>query len=128
MLGLFNFFGRSEDLKALDLELREAGMHPRMVPEAVKLTIVRLLKDATRPGTRISDAAFAGAAQLLGFCMLGPDQFVASTSMRDAEAVERRIEAAIDRGTGLDAGLILLSVNSGLIHPELADRFDVEDR
>lgn len=127
MLGLFNIFGRSDDLKALDQELREAGLHPRIVPEAVKLTIVRLLRDEAGRGARISDAAFAGAAQLLGYCMLGPDQFVASTSVDDTERAERRVDEAISRGTGLDAGIILLSVNAGLIHAELADRFEVEE-
>lgn len=126
MLGLFNIFGRSDDLKALDLELREAGLHPRIVPEAVKLTIVRLLKDQAGPGARIADAGFCDAAMLLGYCMLGPDQFTASTDLSDAEAVETRVEAAIARGTGLDASVLLLAHNAGLIHAELADRFEVE--
>jgi hypothetical protein len=128
MLGLFNLFGRSDDLKALDQALREAGVHPRTVPEAVKLTTVRLLKEAPGAGARIPDAAYAEAAQLLGYCMLGPEQFVASNSMREAEGVERRLEAAIAVGTGLDARLILLALHSGLIVAEVADRFDVETR
>ena len=126
MLGLFNLFGRSDDLKALDQELREAGLHPRIVPEAVKLTIVRLLKDQAGPGARISDADFADAAMLLGYCMLGPDQFAASTSLTETGEVENRVEAAITRGTGFDASILLLSHNAGLIHAELADRFEVE--
>lgn len=125
MLGLFNLFGRSDDLKALDQALREAGVHPRTVPEAVKLTTVRLLKEARGAGARIPDAACAEAAQLLGYCMLGPNQFVASNTSREAEAVEHRLEA-IDLGTGLDAKLILLALHSGLIVSEIADRFDVE--
>lgn len=126
MLGLFNFFGRSDALKALDQELREAGLHPRIVPEAVKLTIVRLLKGKAGPGARISDADFADAAMLLGYCMLGPEQFIASTGLPEAEDAENRVDAAIARGTGLDANLILLAHNAGLIHAELADRFEVE--
>ena len=126
MLGLFNLFGRSDDLKALDQALREAGLHPRAVPEAVKLTTVRLLKEERGAGTRITDAAWAGAAQLLGFCMLGPDQFVASNSMHEADDAERRAEAAIALGSGLDANIMLLALNSGLISAEVADWFDVE--
>ena len=126
MLGLFNLFGRSDDLKALDQALREAGVHPRTVPEAVKLTTVRLLKETRGAGARIPDAAYAEAAQLLGYCMLGPNQFVASNSVREAEAVEHRLDAAIDLGSGLDAKLILLALHSGVIVSEIADRFDVE--
>jgi len=126
MLGLFNLFGRSDDLKALDQALREAGVHPQTVPEAVKLTAVRLLKAAPGAGARIPDTAYAEAAQLLGYCMLGREQFVASNSMREAERVEDRLEAAIAAGDSLDARLILLALHSGVIVSEVADRFDVE--
>lgn len=126
MLGLFNLFGRSDALKALDQALREAGVHPRTVPEAVKLTAVRLLKEAQGGSERVPDAAYAEAAQLLAYCILGPDQFVASNSLGEAESVEHRLETAIALGTGLDARLILLALHSGLIVAEIADRFDVE--
>ena len=124
MLGLFNLFGRSDDLKALDQALRAAGVHPRTVPEAVKLTTVRLLKEDS--GAGISDDASAGAAQLLAYCMLGPEQFIASNGMSEAGQVEHRLEAAVATGTSLDARLILLAIHSGVITAEVADRFDVE--
>ena len=38
MLGLFGIFGRSTELRRLDGALRGSGLHPRAVPEAVKLT------------------------------------------------------------------------------------------
>jgi len=38
-------FGRSHDLRQLDQALRSVDVHPAVVPEAVKLTIVNLLKD-----------------------------------------------------------------------------------
>lgn len=126
MLGLFNLFGRSNDLRALDQALREAGVHPRTVPEAVKLTTVRLLKEAPEAGAHIPDAACTDAAQMLGYCMLGREQFIASNSMQEAGGIEHRIEAAIAVGTNLDARLILLALHSGVIAAEVADRFDVE--
>lgn len=126
MLGLFNLFGRSDDLKALDQALRDAGVHPRTVPEAVKLTAVRLLKEAQGAATRIPDAAHAEAAQLLCYCILGPEQFVASNSPSAAERIEDRLDAAIAAGDSLDAQLVLLALHSGVIASEVADRFDVE--
>ena len=126
MLGLFHFFGRSPDLKALDRALGEAGLHPRSVPEAVKLTTVRLLKEDASVGARPSEAAYHDAAQLLGFCMLGRDQFIASNSVDAAERAENRLDAAIAAGDNLHAKLVLLALHSGLIVPEVADRFDVE--
>jgi hypothetical protein len=125
MFGLFNLFGRAPELKALDHALREAGLHPQTVPEAVKLTAVRLLKVANA-GASLSGAACEEAAQLLGFCMLGRDQFIASNSVRAAERAEDRLESAIAAGDGLDAELVLLAFHSGVIVSEVADRFDVE--
>lgn len=126
MLGLFHLFGRSPELKALDHALREAGLHPRGVPEAVKLTAVRLLKEEAIADARSRDAGYDDAAQLLGYCMLGRDQFIASNSLRTADRVEHRVEAAIAAGDSLDAKLVLLALHSGVIASEIADRFDVE--
>src|SRR5258708_1265842 len=44
-IGLFGIFGRSYDLRQLDQALRSVDVHPMVVPEAVKLTAVNLLKD-----------------------------------------------------------------------------------
>lgn len=125
MFGLFNLFGRAPELKALDHALREAGLHPQTVPEAVKLTTVRLLKEANAEAT-LSDAAYGEAAQLLGYCMLGRDQFIASNSVRAAGCAEHRLGRAIAAGDSLDAKLVLLAFHSGVIVSEIADRFDVE--
>lgn len=124
MFGLFNMFGRSPDLKALDQVLRDAGLHPGTVPEAVKLTAIRLLRESV--ASSIPEAAFKDTGQLLGFCMLGRDQFIASNSIRAADQVEERMEAAIAAGDSLDAKLLLLAVHSGIMTAEVADRFDVE--
>ena len=125
MLGLFNLFGRSPDLKALDRALRNAGLHPRAVPEAVKLTAVRLLRAASA-GAGISDAAFEDAGQLLGFCVLGENQFIASNGLEAADRVGARLEWAIETGDNLDAKLVLLALHAGVIVAEVADQFDVE--
>ena len=127
MFSLFDLFGRSAAVKALDHALREAGLHPLLVPEAVKLTILQLQKkdDVRRTATR--DAAYDEAAQLLAYCMLGHEQFIESNSVAAADRAEDRLEAAIAAGDSFDAKLILLALHSGLIAPEIADRFDVED-
>ena len=126
MFGLFNLFGRSAELKALDQALREAGLHPQIVPEPVKLTIVRLLKAQPGAGSSLPQRAYDEAALLLGYCMLGRDQFVASTGPGAAARIEHRLEAAIAEGDSLDARLMLLALHSGVIAAEVADRFEVE--
>ena len=124
MIGFFNIFGRSPDLKALDQALRDSGVHPRTVPDAVKLTAVRLLRE--RAGGSIPETAFGDAGQLLAFCMLGSEQFIASNSIPAADRVESRLERVIAFGDGLDAKLLLLALHAGIMVAEVADRFDVE--
>ena len=126
MIGLFGIFGRAESLKALDQALREFDVHPRMVPEAVKIATVKLLQTASRAASKLRDADYTNASELLGYAILGHDQFVASNSFDVANRAERRLEAAITAGDDLDANLILLAHHSGIIHPSVSDRFDIE--
>ncbi len=126
MLGLFNFFGRDEGLKALDQALRQFDVHPRIVPEAVKLTTIRLMKNASAADYALRDADYEKAAEILSYSILGPDQFVASNTLAAADVAEQRVDGAIAAGEGIDAELILLALHAGVLHPTIANRFDVE--
>ena len=126
MIGLFGIFGRAESLKALDQALREFDVHPRAVPEAVKLAALKLLQKAPGASAKLNNADYARASELLSYTILGHDQFVASNSLGVADRVERRLDAAIAAGDDLDANLILLALHSGIIHTTIADRFDIE--
>jgi hypothetical protein len=126
MFGLLTLFGRSAAQKALDHALREAGLHPLVVPEAVKITIVRLNKEqAAGAGPREAD--YSEAAQLLAYCMLGRDQFIASNSVHEADRADLRVEHALIAGDSIDAKLILLALHSGIVAPSIAERLEVED-
>lgn len=121
MFGLFSLFGRTT---ALDGTLRDVGIHPLLVPDAVKITIIRMQK---RQGEGPqADAFYRDAAELLGYCMLGQHFFVESNSAFAADRVEERIEAAVEDGTSVDAQLILLALHAGLMTEEVAERFDLE--
>ena len=127
MLGLFNFFGRSDSLKALDQSFRDFDVHPRLVPEAVKLATVRLLQKASDPGYKLRDGDFEKAAELLCFAILGPNQFIASNSLEAAERAEHRVEEAMEAGDNIDAKLILLAMHSGIIHPTVAEQVENDE-
>lgn len=118
MLGLFGLFGRGAELERLDLALRAAGLHPRAVPDAVKLTTVKLLKEAGGSDQRSCGAA----AVLLAYCILGPQAFTAANGGAQTEAMEMRLATACESGRGLDAGLVLLTMHAGLIHPNVVER------
>ncbi len=124
MLGFLGRFGRAEGLRQLDTALRAVDLHPALVPEAVKLTTLRQLRQAT--GTKPQPADFAAAAELLAYCMTGPETFAQATDATLTAAVEARIEAAIQSGDSLDARLVLLTLHAGLTQPEVVARFGLE--
>ena len=124
-LGLFGIFGRSADLRQLDQALRSLDVHPRLVPEAVKLTAVALLKDHAI-GPEPAPQSYRGAAEILAYCMIGAEAFAGANDADLAHAVERRIEAALDKPAGLDAQLVLLTLHAKVIQPSVVHQFELD--
>jgi hypothetical protein len=123
MFGFFGKFGRARELRQLDEALRAVDLHPAMVPDAVELTAVRLLKEAH--GTP-EPADYLSAAELLAYCMIGAEGFAGAAGGDRALAVEARIEAALDTGDSLDARIILLTLHARTIQPSVVARFGLE--
>lgn len=115
-------FGRAADLRALDTALREVDMHPNLVPEAAKLTLVKLMRQHV-PGGAPGQADIRAAAELTAYCMAGPSAFAAVNDPVLARQVERRIDAALEEGGGLDAEIVLLMLHAGLIQPVVVETF-----
>jgi hypothetical protein len=124
-LGLFGIVGRSADLRAFDQALRSVDVHPRLVPEAVKLTAVALLKDHA-DGHDPTPQAYRAAAEIIAYCMIGPDAFAGANGEAPAEAVEHRIEWALETGDNLDARLVLLTLHAKVIQPSVVEQFQLE--
>ena len=124
-LGLFGLFGRSADLRQLDDALRAVDLHPRLVPEAVKLTAVGLLKDHA-PGGEPPSHSYRSAAELLAYCMIGAEGFAGANDSVLARQVESRIESALQSGESLDARLILLTIHAKIVQPSVVAAFGLE--
>ena len=124
MLGLFGMFGRSQELQSLDQALRDGGLHPRLVPDAVKLTTLKLLKEAAgaNPGPR----QYAAVAELLGYCVLGAQDFTDNNGTGLTRSVESRLEAALEAGDSFDARVVLLALHAGVIQPSVVERYGLE--
>ena len=120
MLGSFGIFGRSRDLQHLDQALLGVGLNPRLVPEAVKLTTLKLLGQT---GARLDPASCAAAAELLGYCVLGAQGFTECNDPSLTEAVEVRLTAALVAGDNLDAQVVLLTLHAGVIQPSVIGRY-----
>ena len=124
-IGFFGRFGRSQDLKQLDEALRALDVHPSTVTEAVKLTIVNLLKDQAI-GAAPAPQAYRAAAEMLGYCVLGAEPFVSANGLPLAQAIEERIVKAVGSDGSLDAQLILLALEARIIQPSVVQRFELE--
>jgi hypothetical protein len=124
-IGLFGIFGRSSDLRQVDQALRSVDVHPRLVPEAVKLTITSLLKERATGG-EAAPHAYRAAAEIIGYCMVGAEAFAVANDAQLALDVERRIELALIAGTNLDAQLVLLTLHAGVCQPSVIERFQLE--
>ena len=124
-LGLFGIFGRSGDLRQMDQALRSVDVHPKLVPEAVKLTAVALLKDHAI-GPEPAPQSYRAAAEILAYCMVGAEGFAGATDVDLALAVERRIEAALDAPASLDAQLVLLALHAKIIQPSVVHQFELD--
>ena len=123
--GLFGIFGRSHDLRQLDQSLRLIDVHPALVPEAVKLTAVNLLKDHS-PSDEPAAQSYRAAAEIIGYCMIGADAFASTNGADLAAEVERRIEAALDYTSSLDAQLVLLTLHAKIIQPSVVSAFGLQ--
>jgi hypothetical protein len=124
-LGLFGRFGRSAALRQLDGALRAVDLHPNLVPEAVKLTAVRLLREDAAAGEP-APQAYRAAAEIVAYCMIGAESFAGANDPALAAQIERRIEAALQSGTSLDAKLVLLTLHARVIQPSVVDFFQLE--
>jgi hypothetical protein len=124
-IGLFGMFGRSSDLRQVDQALRSVDVHPRLVPEAVKLTIASLVKERATGGDE-APHLYRAAAEIIGYCMVGAEAFAGANDAQLALDVERRIELALIAGTNLDAQLVLLTLHAGVCQPSVIERFSLE--
>ena len=122
MLGLFGIFGRSHKLQRLDQALRDVGLHPRLVPDAVKLTTLKLLEEAGA-----DPASYVATAELLGYCVLGARGFTECNDPSLTESVEARLAAATEAGDTLDARLVLLTLHANVVQPSVVERYGLEE-
>jgi hypothetical protein len=120
-LGFLGMFGRSGDLRQLDQALRGADLHPALVPEGVKLTLVNLMKDRW-PGEP-PGPAYWDVARLLSYCIAGPDLFERSNGLQGRLDAERRIEAALETGDSFDAQIVLMTLHAKLINADVVERY-----
>lgn len=118
-LGFLGVFGRSRELRQLDRAFRDVDLHPQLVPEAVKLAMIKFMKGD--PGGEAGPAA-----ALVAYCMTGAEAFAGANGPEARRAVEARIEQAVTDGDGFDAQLVLLTLHAGVAQPSVVAEFDLK--
>ncbi len=123
-LGFLGMFGRSAELRQLDDAFRAIDVHPRLVPEAVKLTMASLIKEHAGPSP--TPETYTAAAEIVGYCIIGAEPFAGANGEERLAAIEQRLEASLIAGSNLDAQLVLLALHAKIIQPSVRDAFELE--
>lgn len=111
-------------MRRLDDALRATGLHPAVVPDAVKIAALKLLTEAGY-GLSPDPSGCTIAAEMLTYCILGDQGFHEEKGRGAARLLEARLEAALEAGDSLDARLILLTLHAGITQGSLVDRYDL---
>ena len=90
-----------------------------------KIAAVKLLQERAKDRAP-EPRSYREAAEIIAYCMTGGDAFAAANDARLAADIERRIEAALDSGTNVDAMLVLLTLRAKVIQPSVVNDFGLE--
>ena len=124
-LSVFGIRGRSKEVHRLDDAMRAVGLVPKLVPDSVKLTVLKLLKEAEGGALADVDASCARAAPMLAYCVLGSEEFREANGPDATSAIEARLHHAIEIGDSLDARFAMLTLLAKVTQPEVIERFDL---
>ena len=123
ILSVFGIRCRPKEVYRLDGAVRGQGLAPKDLPDSVKLTLVRLLKDAEGGVIADIEASCERAAPLLAYCVLGRDEFRKANGLTATLAVETRLHHAIENGASLDARIAMLTLLAKVTEPAVIERF-----
>jgi len=126
ILSVFGIRGRPKEVHRFSDALREAGIHPALVPDSVKIAVIKLLRASDGGKIADIDASCDKAAPMVAYCMLGRDDYAEVNDAAAADEIENRLRLAIDSGESLDAQLAMLTMLARVTHPDVIDRFDLE--
>ena len=119
-----NLFGRSHETRILDDALRSSGLHPRLIPDAVKITTLKILKEDGK-GEKPCIKSCTFAANMLAYCMLGDQGFYEEHGEAHRARLEKRLQVAIGIEDSLDNRLILLTLHASLTQEALIVRYNL---
>lgn len=123
ILRVFGIRGHPKELYCLDGAVRALGLATKDLPDSVKLTVLRLLKDAEGGIIADIEASCERAAPMLAYCVLGRDEFSKANGPAATSAVEARLHHAIENGESLDARIAMLTLLAKVTEPAVIEQF-----
>lgn len=128
ILSIFGIRGRPKEVHYLNDAIREIGIQPSLVADSVKISVIKLLREAE--GGNFTDivASCEKAAPMVVYCMLGRDDYEEVNNGEAADEIEKRLCLAINSGDSLDAQLIMLTLFANIAHPNVIEKFDLNIR
>tara|TARA_B100000686_G_scaffold355057_1_gene469482 strand:- start:1129 stop:1524 length:396 start_codon:yes stop_codon:yes gene_type:complete len=115
-------FGRSRKIEELCDALRASGIHPNIVPDAILITIIKLLKK--HYGNDINPS-LTSTASFFAYLLIGRESLDYSSENSSIANLENRLTTALNDSKGLDYELLALTYHSGLINPLVRKEFKI---
>ena len=126
IFSVFGIRGRSKEVNQFDDVLRMSGLEPEVVPFALKLATIKLLKETnSEKAFSLDDEVIANVAQFISYSILGPDTYKAENGPGALETIENQLKKAIELGDNLNARVMMLALLSKVIHPKVMEKFDL---
>ena len=128
ILSIFGIRGRPKEVHYLNDAIREIGIQPSLVADSVKISVIKLLREAE--GGNFTDIVTSceKAAPMVVYCMLGREDYEEVNNGEAADEIEKRLSLAINSGDSLDAQLIMLTLFANIAHPNVIEKFDLNIR
>lgn len=130
---IFGFGGKKRFyFKAFDRGLREAGVHPALVEDAMRLAVYRWVSDRV-PGPGRDPGLFhqeemEAAGRFAAFVMTGPATLTAESAGAHLGELEARFDAVLDAPDHdtVDTRLVRLILSLDRAADEIASRIEIE--
>ena len=128
ILSIFGIRGRPKEVHHLNDAIRKVGIQPSLVADSVKISVIKLLREAE--GGNFTDIVTSceKAAPMVVYCMLGREGYEEVNNGEAADEIEKRLSLAINSGDSLDAQLIMLTLFANIAHPAVIEKFDLNIR
>ena len=123
LLAVFGIRGRPKQIYKLEHKICSFGLNSKLVPYSVKLTVIKLLKEAK--DDECGDLETDIAASIIAYCKLGYNDFKKFNGLIKLNDIEIIFKYAIDDGVSFQARIIMLMFLTKNAHIDVIKKFNL---